>query len=124
MTTDDKVRDQNPKYDFNREAAKISVLSLGKIDKCEYFADEDILPMHQGRMMKQANFSYSLLGKSFEIQIKTIEDEKNQTNKGYKKQGKQPNFSGDKDSLILLKQKDICYELINERMVQMQNLVI
>ena len=76
MTTDDKVRDQNPKYDFNREAAKISVLSLGKIDKCEYFADEDILPMHQGRMMKQANFSYSLLGKSFEIQIKTIEDKK------------------------------------------------
>ena len=44
--------------------------------------------MHQGRMMKQANFSYSLLGKSFEIQIKTIEDKKNQTNKGYKKQGK------------------------------------
>ena len=81
MTTDDKIRDQSPKYDFNREAAKLSALSLGRIDKCEYFADGDILPVHQDRMMKQANFSYSLLGKSFEIQIKTIEDQKKKKKK-------------------------------------------
>ena len=30
-------------YDFNREAAKISALSLGKIDKYEYLAGEEIL---------------------------------------------------------------------------------
>ena len=33
MTIDDKIRDGNLQYDINRESAKISALSLGKIDK-------------------------------------------------------------------------------------------
>ena len=32
MTIDDKIRDQKLLYDINREAAKISALSPGKID--------------------------------------------------------------------------------------------
>ena len=36
MTTDDKIRDEKLKYNINREAAKISSLSSGKIDKYEY----------------------------------------------------------------------------------------
>ena len=36
MTTDDKIRDEKQQYDFNREAAKTSKLSCGKIDKYEY----------------------------------------------------------------------------------------
>ena len=35
MSVDKKVIDET-KYDVNREATKISALSLGKIDKCEY----------------------------------------------------------------------------------------
>ena len=31
MTTDDKIRDEKLQYDINREAAKISVLSSGKL---------------------------------------------------------------------------------------------
>ena len=37
MTIDDKIRNKKLQYDINREAAKISALSSGKIDKCEYF---------------------------------------------------------------------------------------
>ena len=36
MTIDDKIKDEKLQYDINREAAKISVLLSGKIDKLEY----------------------------------------------------------------------------------------
>ena len=40
MTIDDQVRDEKLQYDINREAAKISVLSPGKINKYEYLTSE------------------------------------------------------------------------------------
>ena len=40
MITDDKIRDEKLRYDINREAAKISALSSGKLDKYEYLTDE------------------------------------------------------------------------------------
>ena len=36
MTVDDKTREQKLQHDINREAAKISALSSGKIDKYEH----------------------------------------------------------------------------------------
>ena len=36
MTIDDQIRDEKLQYDINREAAKISAISSGKIDKYEY----------------------------------------------------------------------------------------
>ena len=36
MTIDDKIKDKKIQYDINREAAKISVLSSGKINKYGY----------------------------------------------------------------------------------------
>ena len=59
---------------LNREAAKISALSSGKIHKYEYLTGEDILLSNQQQIIEQAKFTYSLLGKAFEKQIKTIED--------------------------------------------------
>ena len=44
MTIDGKIRDEKLQYDINREAAKISALSSGKIDKYEYLRGEEILP--------------------------------------------------------------------------------
>ena len=44
MTIDDKIRDEKRKCDINREAAKISALSPGEIDKYEYLTGEEILP--------------------------------------------------------------------------------
>ena len=75
MTIDDKIRDEKLQYDLNREAAKISALSSGKIHKYEYLTGEDILPSNQQQIIEQAKFTYSLLGKAFEKQIKTIEDQ-------------------------------------------------
>ena len=44
MTTDDQIRDEKLQYDINREAANISALSSGKINKYEYLTSEQILP--------------------------------------------------------------------------------
>ena len=56
MTVDDKIGDEKLQYDINREAAIISPLSSGKNE--------------------QAKCSYSPLGKPFEIQTKTIEEQR------------------------------------------------
>ena len=40
MTIDDKNRDKKLQHNINREAAKISVLSSGKIDLYEYVTSE------------------------------------------------------------------------------------
>ena len=65
-------------YDINRETVKISALSSGKTDKYEYLTGEGILPSHQKQIIEQAKFTYSPLGKAFEKQIKTIEDQVDQ----------------------------------------------
>ena len=75
MTINDQIRDEKLQYYINREAAKISALSSGKIQKYEYLTDEDILPSNQQQIIEQAKFTYSPLGKAFEKQIKTIEDQ-------------------------------------------------
>ena len=46
-----------------------------KIHKYEYLTGEDILPSNRQQIIEQARFTYSPLGKSFEKQIKTIEDQ-------------------------------------------------
>ena len=72
MTIEDQIKDEKLQYDINREAAKISALSSGKIDKYEYLTGEEILPAGKQQMIEQAKFTYSPLGKAFEKQIKTI----------------------------------------------------
>ena len=74
-TINDQIRDEKLQYHINREAAKISALSSGKIHKYEYLTGEDILPSNQQQIIEQAKFTYSPLGKAFEKQIKTIEDQ-------------------------------------------------
>ena len=74
MTLEDLIRDEKPQHDI-REAAKISALPSGKIDKYEYLTGEDISPPNQQQIIEQAKFTYSPLGKTFEKQTKTIEDQ-------------------------------------------------
>ena len=50
-------------------------MSSGKIHKYEYLTGEDILPSNQQQIIEQAKFTYFPLGKAFEKQIKTIEDQ-------------------------------------------------
>ena len=68
MTINDQIRDEKLQYDINREAAKISVLSSGRIHKYEYFTGEDILPSNEKQIIEQARCTYSTLGKAFEKQ--------------------------------------------------------
>ena len=74
MTVNDQIENEKRQYDINREAAKISALSSCKIDQYQYLTDEEILPSNQKQIIEQAKFTYSLLGKDFEKQTKTIED--------------------------------------------------
>ena len=75
MTIEDQIKDEKVQYDINREAAKISALSSGKLDKYEYLTGEEILPSNQQQIVQQAKFNYSPLGKTIEKQIKTIKDQ-------------------------------------------------
>ena len=74
MTVDDKIRDEKLQCDINREAAKVSALSSGKIDKYEYLTGEKMLPSDQRRVMERPKFTYSSLEKALEKQRKTTED--------------------------------------------------
>ena len=47
-----KIVDEKLQYDINREAVKISALSLGKIDKYEYLTGEEILPSDLRRVIE------------------------------------------------------------------------
>ena len=50
-------------------------MSSGKIIRYEYLTGEGILPSNQKQIIEQAKFTYSSLGKAFEKQIKTVEDQ-------------------------------------------------
>ena len=52
MTNEDQIKDEKLQYDINREAAKISALSSGKIDKYKYLTGEEILPPNQQQIIK------------------------------------------------------------------------
>ena len=47
MTIDDQVEDKKLQYDINREAAKTSALSSGKIYKYEYLTGKEMLLSNQ-----------------------------------------------------------------------------
>ena len=79
MTINNQIKDEMLQYNINRETAKISALSSGKLHKYEYLTGEDILPSNQQQIIDQTKFTYSPLGKAFDKQIKTIEDQEKKT---------------------------------------------
>ena len=50
MTINDQIRDEKLQY-INREAAKTSALSSGKIHKYDNLTGEDILPSNQQQVI-------------------------------------------------------------------------
>ena len=126
MTINNQIRDGKPWYDINRETVKISALSSGKIHKYEYFTGEDILPSNQQQIIEQAKFTYSPLGKAFEKQIKTIEDQGEKQIKAIQDQGqvktiKKYTYAAENTSSIS-KQKEIFNELVDERLEKILDL--
>ena len=51
MTIDDEIKNEKLQFNINRQTAKISVLSSGKIDKYQYLTSEEILPSDQSRVI-------------------------------------------------------------------------
>ena len=65
MTINDKIKYEKLQYDINREAAKISALSSGKVDEYEYLVGEEILPSNRRQIIGQNRFTYFRFRKSF-----------------------------------------------------------
>ena len=120
MMIDDQISNEKLQYDITREAAKISALSSGKINKCEYLTGEEILPSNRQQIIKQAKLTCSPLGKSFEKQIKTIEDQREKEIKAISDQGQVKTIKkydyDDEDSQLISKQKEIFNKLADERL--------
>ena len=58
---DDKIKANKAQYDLDRVAAKISALSSGELEKCEYLTGEDL--GYKPDVVKKAKFEYSTLVK-------------------------------------------------------------
>ena len=90
MTINGQIRDKKLQYDIDRKAAEISTKSSGKLHKYEYLTASPVylieyisiyqyintniqnIPIY---LIEEAKFPYSPLGKTFEKQTKTIEDQ-------------------------------------------------
>ena len=60
---DDKVKTNKAQYDLDRQAAKISALSSGELDKYEYLTGEDL--RYKPDAVQNVTFEYFPLGKVF-----------------------------------------------------------
>ena len=126
MTIEDQIRDEKLQYDINREAAKISTLSSGKIDKYEYLTGEEILPCNQQQIIKQAKFTYSPLGKAFEKQTKTIKAEGEKQIKAIRDNNEQliniNNNDDFKNKLLLSREREIFKNIYDKRLDKIEEL--
>ena len=59
----DKIKANKAQYDLDREAAKISALASGELEKYEYLTGEDL--GYKLDIIQKAKFKYSPLGKVF-----------------------------------------------------------
>ena len=60
---DDKIKANKAQYDLDKEAAKISALSSGELEKYDYLTGEDL--GYKPGVVEKAKFEYSSLGKVF-----------------------------------------------------------
>ena len=128
MTIEDKIKDEKLQYDINTEAAKISALSSGKLDKYEYLTGEEILPSNQQQIIQQAKFTYSPLGKAFEKGTKTIKDQGEKQTKAIQDNQlvvniNKDDYKGDyKDKLLLSREREIFKDIYNKRLDKIEEI--
>ena len=101
-------------------------MSPNKFNKYEYPTGEEILPSNQKQMIQQAKFTYSPLGKAFEKQIKTIEDQGEKQIKAIQNQGQVKTIKkyayDDEDSPLISKQKEIFNKIADKRLNEITEL--
>ena len=125
MTIEDQIKDEKLQYDINREAAKISAFSSGKLDKYEYLTSEEILPSNQQQLIQQAKFNYSPLGKALEKQVKTIKDQGEKQVKAIQDNKKLVKINKDddyKDKLLLSREREIFKDIDNKKLDKIDEL--
>ena len=123
MTIDDQIKDEKLQYDINREAAKISALPSGKFNRYEYLTGEEILPSNKQQIIEKAKFEYSPLGKAFEKQTKTIEDQGEKQIKAIQSNKQQSISDGDYDNKLLIsKEREIFKDIYNKRFDKIEEL--
>ena len=128
MTIDDQIKGEKEQYNIHREAAKISVLSSGKISKYEYLTGEEILPSNQKQIIEQTEF---ILSCAFEKQTKAIEDQGKNQISVLKESGNQiiesneidkNDFNIDRSGVLLDKQKETFNEPVRERALEFSDI--
>ena len=119
MTIDNQIKYEKLQYDISRKSA----LSSGKFNKYEYLTGEEILPSNKQQIIEQAKFTYSPLGKVFEKQIKTIEDQGEKQIKAIRDNRKQL-ISGDdyKNRLLISKETEIFKDIYHKRLDKTEEL--
>ena len=124
MAIEDQIKDEELQYDINREAAKISALSSGKLDKYEYLTGEEILPSNQQQIIEQAKFTYSPLGKAIEKRRKSIEDQGKKQVKAIQDNKRLVNINKDdyKNKLLLSKEREIFKDISNKKLNKIEEM--
>ena len=110
MIIEDKIRDEKFQYGINREGAKYQHYQLEKL-----INTKNILQVtrysDQGRIIEQATFTYSPLGKAFEKQIKAIEDQGEKQVKELEQHGKQPVKYKDENEPLMEEIRDLSKQI-------------
>ena len=126
MSINDQIRDEKLQYDINRKTAEISALSSGKDGNYEYLTGKEIIPSNQQQIIEQAKVTYSPLGKAFEKQIKTIENQGEKQIKAVWNQGQVKTIKkytyDNEDTPLISKQKVIFNKLADKRLEEITNL--
>ena len=124
MTIEDQIKDEKLQYDINREPAKISALSSGKLDKYEYLTGEEILPLNQQQIIQQAKFNYSPFGNALENQVKTIKDQGKEQVKAIQDNKQLVTIDKDdyKDKLLLSKEREIFKDISNKELNKIEEM--
>ena len=79
----------------------------GKIDKYECLTGEEILPSDQSRIIEQAKFTYSPLGKVLEKQKNLIQDQRKKQIKAIENRVEKQLLDTDQKSIPALFSKDV-----------------
>ena len=126
MTINDQIEDEKLQYDINREAAKYQPYRRAKFISMSIWLVRKYY--HLIKTKNKLNITYSPLGKAFEKQIKTIEDQRKIQIKAIQNQGeiktinKYAYSDQDKKKKEISKQQEIFKKLVDNRLQEITNL--
>ena len=102
---------------------QINKIALSSNDD-KYLTGKDILPSNQQEIIEEAKFTYSPFGKTFEKQIKAIEDQGEKQGEAFKDfKDHQKQLTNDyEDKLSILKEREMFKNIYNKRFDKIKEL--